>query len=96
MIVKWTGKASDDLGRLHYFLYPVAPEAAARLVEALIAAPDKLIDFPRMGERMDREDGHEVRRLKVNKYEIHYEISGDFIFVVRIFHGREDRSVDHL
>ena len=33
MRIKWTGKASSDLVRLHEHLRPVAPEAAARVVQ---------------------------------------------------------------
>ena len=38
----------------------------------------------------------EVRKLKVGKYEMRYEIVGAEIYILKIFHGREDRSVEDL
>src|SRR3546814_2343173 len=49
MKIQWTSKASSDLVRLHEHLSPVAPEAAARVVHQLAHAPDRLLDYPRIG-----------------------------------------------
>ncbi len=53
MDLKWTSKAQADLVRLHQFLAPVNPRAAAAVVQALAAAPRRLLDHPRLGERLD-------------------------------------------
>jgi plasmid stabilization system protein ParE len=91
MRVKWTRAASSDLVRLHDFLVPVAEKAAARAVQALSAAPDKLIEHPRLGEKFDEFAPREVRRILVGRYEIRYEIAGDMIYVLRLWHTREER-----
>jgi hypothetical protein len=33
----------------------------------------------------------EVRRVLVQKYEVRYEIAGSDLYVLRVFHTREDR-----
>ena len=53
MKIQWTSKASSDLVRLHEHLSPVAPEAAARVVQQLAHAPDRLLDYPRIGEKLE-------------------------------------------
>lgn len=53
MRIKWTGKASSDLVRLHEHLRSVAPDAAACVVQPLAHAPDRLLDDPRIGEKLD-------------------------------------------
>ncbi len=80
-----------DLGRLYAFVAVVDPDAAARIAVLLQRAPEKLLPFPRLGERLDAFEDAEVRRLIIGKYEMRYEISGDEILILRIFHGREDR-----
>ncbi|HEX9570679.1 MAG TPA: type II toxin-antitoxin system RelE/ParE family toxin [Burkholderiales bacterium] len=35
--------------------------------------------------------GREVRRILIGDYEIRYELAGRDVFVLRIFHTREDR-----
>lgn len=92
MIIRWTTKASSDLVRLHDHLRPVAPEAAARLVQRLVRAPDRLLDYPRIGERLEVYEPREVRRIIVGDYEIRYEISVGTIFILRLWHCRENRS----
>jgi plasmid stabilization system protein ParE len=91
MKIVWAEKAAADIGRLHEFLSAVAPDAAAASVSALLAAPSKLIAYPRLGERVDGFEPREVRRVIVGRYEMRYEIAGDVITILRIWHGREER-----
>ena len=94
MKIKWTSKASSDLVRLHEHLRPVAPDAAARVVQQLARAPDRLLDYPRIGEKLDAYAPREVRRIMVGNYELRYEIAEATIFILRLWHCRENRSVE--
>jgi len=91
MQIKWTGKAFSDLTRLHEFLAPVDKLAAARTVQALTKAPSTLLTNPRIGEQLFQFDPREVRRILVGRYEMRYEIQGGTIYILRIWHTREDR-----
>src|SRR3546814_19787829 len=64
MKIQWTSKASSDLVRLHEHLSSVAPEAAARVVQQLAHAPDRLLDYPRIGEKLEAYEPREVRRIR--------------------------------
>jgi plasmid stabilization system protein ParE len=91
MELKWTSKALTDLSRLHEFLAPVSKQAAARIVQALVDAPARLKEHPRIGEKLDEFGPRKVRRILVNHYEIRYEIQESTIYVLRIWHTKEDR-----
>ena len=91
MKLKWTSKALADLVRLYEFLAPVNKPAAARTVKALTAAPRRILEQPRIGERLDEFEPREVRRILVGHYEIRYEIQASTIYVLRLWHTREDR-----
>ena len=91
MELKWTSKALSDLARLHEFLAPVDKRAAARTVQMLTAAPTKLLMNPRIGERVEEFDPREVRRILVGHYEMRYEIQQSIIYVLRLWHTREER-----
>jgi plasmid stabilization system protein ParE len=91
MKLKWSSKAIADLDRLHHFLAPVNPPAAARTVQSLVAAPRKLLEHPRLGERLEEFAPREIRRLLIGDYELRYEIQGDTVFLLRIWHTRETR-----
>ena len=91
MELKWTSKALSDLARLHEFLTPVNKTVAARTVQSLAAAPSNLIVNPRIGECLDEFEPREVRRILVGHYEIRYEVQDSTIYVLRLWHNREDR-----
>lgn len=91
MRIEWTPKALRDLQRVEEFYARRGESLAKRTVEFLLSAPDFLPDNPRIGERLDKYDPREVRRLIVGEYEMRYEIKGETIFIVRLWHTREDR-----
>jgi len=91
MELKWTSKALSDLVRLYDFLALVDKRAAARTVQSLTAAPIRLLEHPRIGEELEEFEPHEVRRILVGHYEMRYEIRESSIYVLRLWHTREDR-----
>jgi plasmid stabilization system protein ParE len=92
MRIRWTGQASSDLVRLYEHLRPVAPEAAARVVQQLARAPNRLLDYPRLGEKLEAYEPREVRRIIVGHYEMRYEIAAGTIIILRLWHCRENRD----
>jgi len=90
MRIEWTSKALGDLARLYEFLALVNQSAAARLIQNLIKAPSNLLNNLRIGEKLDEFLPRELRRILVGHYEIRYEIKGDIIYVLRIWHTREE------
>lgn len=91
MELQWTSKALSDLVRLFEFLAPVNRRAAARTVQSLTDAPSRLQDQPRLGEQLSEFEPREVRRILVGPYELRYEIQHSTIYVLRLWHTREDR-----
>lgn len=91
MALRWTRSAYADLQRIHEFLEPVDRAAAVRAVRAVVARVRRIPRQPRLGERVPGFGEREVRRVLVQKYEVRYEIVGGDLYVLRIFHSREDR-----
>jgi plasmid stabilization system protein ParE len=89
--VSWTSKAVDDLARLHESLTAVDARAARRAIQALVAAGGRLAETPRLGERLDRYEPREVRRVLVGRYELRYEVRGAEVVILRLWHTRENR-----
>jgi len=76
---------------MHAFLEPVDPVAAARTARALVTRVRRIPAHPRLGVPLGEFLPREVRRVVLGKYEIRYEIAGHSIYVLRIFHTREQR-----
>ncbi len=91
MNIIWGSDSLADLARLYRFVAADDPQAASQIIENLKSAPERLRDFSRLGERLDVYAPREVRKLIVGRYEMRYEILPDVIFILRIWHVREDR-----
>ncbi len=92
MKLSWTNKALADLTRLHQFLAPVNPQAAARVVQSLVEAPHQLRQHPRLGEQLEEFKPREVRRILIGSYEMRYEIAhNNTLYILRLWHTREQR-----
>ena len=91
MDLKWTSKALSDVARLYEFLASVNKPAAVRVVQALADAPTILLTNPRIGEQLFQFEPREIRRILVGEYEIRYEIQGAVIYLLRLWHTRENR-----
>lgn len=92
MALKWTKSAERDLVRLHAFLAAVNPRAAAQVVRQLVAGVEQLLIYPQLGVRLDEFAPRDVRRVIVSDYELRYELMGTMIYILRLWHVREDRS----
>lgn len=91
MIIRWTDAARIDLDRFYSFLAPYDVEAADKLLDLLIGAPEKLLNFPRRGPRLTGFGPRQIHEFSVGNYRVRYELDGDELRVVRVFHVREDR-----
>jgi plasmid stabilization system protein ParE len=89
--LRWTASARSDLVRLYEFLQPVNPRAAALAVQHIVAGARRIPVHPRIGQRLREFTGREVRRLVLGSYEIRYEVAESDVYLLRIFHTREDR-----
>ncbi|WLS79110.1 type II toxin-antitoxin system RelE/ParE family toxin [Erwinia pyri] len=87
----WADPAIKDLERVYQFLAKVNPRAAANAVQALVNAPTSLITHPRHGPVLSEFEPREVRRLIVGQYEIRYELKDEEIYLLRVWHSKEDR-----
>ena len=91
MELKWSSKAISDISRLYEFLAVVIQHAAARTVQQLTAAPATLLANPRIGEPLEEFAPRNVRRIQVGQYEMRYEIVDSTLYLLRLWHSREDR-----
>lgn len=91
MKFEWTVPARDDVIRLYNFLAKKNEYAAANVVRSLVDAPATLLLNPRRGEIVVDYDPREVRRCIIGSYKMHYELRGDSLIILRIWHQREEQ-----
>ncbi len=92
MKLKYTKEALDDLIRLKEFIEAKNPEAAQRISSELVDGISDLTEFPKMGfEVKDALDPDIMRDIYINDYHIRYLALEQTIYVLRIWHQKEDR-----
>lgn len=91
MRIRWTQLALADVERLADFIARHDPAFANAIERKLIEAPLALRTFPRRGARLPEFSPREVREFRVDRYLLRYELADTDVFVLRIFHAREDR-----
>ena len=92
MEVKWTTSAHRDLERLYDFLLPINPRVAKKAVRQLVDEAKLLQSHPLLGVALEEYSPRDVRRLIVGDYELRYEITETVLYVLRLWHAREDRT----
>ena len=93
MEVKWTTSAHRDLIRLHDFLAPVNKSAAKKAVKQLVDEAKLLQSHPLLGVELDAYAPRNVRRLVIGDYEVRYEVTETVLYVLRLWHTKEDRML---
>ena len=91
MIIDWSEAAENDIQRLGEFVASFDLGLALTVENRLYDGPSQLALFPRRGRPLDGFDLRDVREFAIGRYLMRYEIADDTLFVLRFFHGREDR-----
>lgn len=76
---------------LYEFLARINKKVVTNVVQELTKSPLMLLNNPRIDEQLFQFEPHEVRRIFVKDYEIRYEIKKSIIYILSLWHSRQDR-----
>ena len=82
--------AVHDLVRLREFIAKHNPDTAKRVSQRLRGAITGLVNNPQIGRPVPDLPG-EIRELIFGKYVTRYEVRTNSLYILRIWHGKEDR-----
>ena len=91
MEIFWTRKAQDDLERIYQFALQYSHQHASNVLDRLMEGTTNLGECPAMGVYQPRYAPREVRKMRFDEYEVHYEIQGTALYILDLWHRREDR-----
>ncbi|EJG2386222.1 type II toxin-antitoxin system RelE/ParE family toxin [Kluyvera ascorbata] len=91
MEVYWTLKAQDDLKRIYHFALQYSRQHADDVLDRLITGSAGLTAHPAIGIQQTRYEPREVRKVLFDDYEVHYELRDNDIYIVDLWHTREER-----
>ncbi|MGB9095962.1 type II toxin-antitoxin system RelE/ParE family toxin [Erwinia sp.] len=91
MEIYWTLKAQDDLERIYLFALQYSRQHADGVLDRLIIGSASLAAHPAIGILQPRYEPREVRKALFDDYEVHYELRDDAIYIVDLWHTKEER-----
>ncbi len=92
MRISYSPEAVDDLVRLREFIEVHNPTAARRIAKAIREGIKQLKSFPYLGVAVARAPNPEIiRDLVVGKYIVRYLIRSDDLYILRVWHQKENR-----
>ncbi|HVY21572.1 MAG TPA: type II toxin-antitoxin system RelE/ParE family toxin [Bauldia sp.] len=93
MTLEWSSRALGDLHRFAAFLENDQPDVAKHIAAALTEKVTPLAVFPELGVAVSKRRHFRSMVLRVlnGSYVVQYQIIGDIVRVLRVFHAREDR-----
>lgn len=91
MTIHWTERAQADLAAIHAFIGADSTHYASVTLRRLLAAVDRLHDFPQSGRAVPEFSSSEVREVLLRPYRIVYRIvSPTEIHVLTVHHGARE------
>lgn len=94
MKVYYSEEAINDLVRLREFIEIKNPLAAQRAAESIKKGISQLKEFPRLGIKVESApDPDIIRDLIIGSYLSRYLITDQTIYILRIWHHKEDIKI---
>jgi len=89
--VRISEAAWADIRSAFDFIYPDSPRAAEAVFTAIMRATDSLAEFPNRG-RPGPLTGTRELVVSGTGHIVTYAIENDTVFIIRVRHGRQDRT----
>jgi len=92
MKIEWTQPAVLDLEGIRDYISRDSEYYAARFIERLIEAVERLQELPKMGRSVPEAEQENIRELLLHSYRVIYRVEIDRILVLTVIHGSRDLS----
>ena len=84
----WSRAALADLDEIEAYIASQSPSSAQRVVERIVAAANKLRDFPFSARMVPEWQDPQIRETFVYSYRLIYRVDTATMEVVAVFHGK--------
>ena len=96
MRVRWLLRARRELRAQREYVALEQPQAATRIVRSVLAAVERLADYPYFGRAAPWDESQRLRELPVPQtpFVVVYavDVSHDTVIILRVLHGAQRRG----
>jgi plasmid stabilization system protein ParE len=86
-VIIWTAPALEDLDEIADYIALDNVGAAARLVEKIFAATDRLAQFPNLGRKVPELPNLPYRELIISPCRVIYRVEQERVFIAMVTRG---------
>jgi addiction module RelE/StbE family toxin len=84
----WSPQAIEDIQAIAEYIARDSTIYAETTVEQIFQAPERLVQFPKLGRVVPEKNDESIREIFVFQYRIIYEILVSEIHVLTVVHGK--------
>ena len=84
----WSPQAIEDIKAIAEYIARDSNFYAESIVERIFRAPEKLMQFPKLGRVVPEKNNESIREIFVFQYRIIYEIFESEIHILTVVHGK--------
>jgi plasmid stabilization system protein ParE len=85
--VRWTPQAAGDLEAIADFIAADSPQYARLFTMDVLAAVERLVDFPNSGRVVPEIKDPAIREILFGSYRIVYRVRVDLVELLTVYHG---------
>ena len=84
----WSPQAIEDIKAIAEYIARDSSIYAESTVERIFQAPERLIQFPKLGRIVPEKNDEAIREIFVFQYRIIYEILASEVHILTVVHGK--------
>lgn len=92
MKIVWSKPSISDLKNIRGYIAKDSPYYASILIEKVIVAVEKLVNFPLLGRIVPECNDKHIREVLYQHYRIIYKITNKAIIILTVVYGGRDLS----
>ena len=85
--VRWTPQAVEDLEAIADFICQDSPHYASLLAMDILAATERLADFPNSGRIAPEANDPTLREVILGSYRVVYRVKQQAVEILTVYHG---------
>jgi toxin ParE1/3/4 len=86
----WSPQALNDLESIQAYIAEDSPAFADLVVRRIVAAVERLHDFPESGRIVPERHTHDIREVIVSPYRIVYRVRPQLVEIATVFRGSRE------
>ena len=88
--IVWSPQSLQDLEGIRAYIAKDSPHYADLTVGRIVAAVERLADFPESGRMVPERNQHDIREVVVRRFRVVYRLGSETVEIATVFRGSQE------